>query len=38
VVLEAAQAHDELDRTLAVIRPGGMLLAAGLPPGDFCFS
>jgi threonine dehydrogenase-like Zn-dependent dehydrogenase len=38
VTFEAAGSREALDLALAATRPGGTLLAAGLPPGDFGFS
>ena len=38
VAFEAAGARDALELALALTRPGGTLLAAGLPPGELCFS
>ena len=38
MAIEAAGARTALELALAVTRPGGMLLAAGLPEGPLAFS
>jgi threonine dehydrogenase-like Zn-dependent dehydrogenase len=38
VAVEAAGSRDALELALSVTRPGGTLLAAGLPPGPLAFS